>query len=192
MKLLAIFAHPAADSFNHALLQSVVRGAEKAKHEIQVRNLYEMDFLPSLNSGDFERAGRGEVASDVLAEQEKVKWADHLIWIYPLWWYGLPAILKGWVDRVFQKDFAFEVKNGEIQGLLGSKKATILCTAGMPKEKLVSENAEDWIIGPLAHGTLGFCGIRGVDSKVYYQVGALSDTERQQILLDLERQISLL
>lgn len=104
MKVLTIFAHPNPKSFNRAVLDTVTGELRKKNAEVRVKDLYAMNFNPILSGSDFEQLLAGKVPDDIAAEQADVTWADVLIFIYPIWWIGQPAILKGWLDRVMTWD----------------------------------------------------------------------------------------
>jgi NAD(P)H dehydrogenase (quinone) len=115
MKTLIIYAHPEPKSLNGSLKDLAVSTLDKAGHQVKVSDLYEMNWKAAVDSADYgpyasdpfdvaQSSGRafdaGALTPDVVAEQEKLLWADTIILQFPLWWYTMPAILKGWVDRV--------------------------------------------------------------------------------------------
>ncbi|MEJ1715164.1 NAD(P)H-dependent oxidoreductase, partial [Escherichia coli] len=87
-------------------------GLQKKGHEVEVRDLYEMQFQPTLGRSEMI----GGIGEDVVVEQEYLKWADVITFIYPIWWTGLPAIMKGYIDRVFSYGFAYKYVNGVQMG----------------------------------------------------------------------------
>lgn len=108
MRALVIYCHPRPGSFNAAVRDTVLEKLAKANAEIRLRDLYADGFQPVLQASEHEGylncpANRAPVA-DHCAD---VEWCDTLIFIYPTWWYGLPAMLKGWLDRVLLPDVAF-------------------------------------------------------------------------------------
>ncbi|MEM6758202.1 MAG: NAD(P)H-dependent oxidoreductase [Pseudomonadota bacterium] len=114
MRALIIFCHPKEDSFNAAVLDTVTSHLTSAGVEYRLRDLYRSNFMPVLTAHELdcyldESRNTQPVAQDV----EDVQWADALIFIYPTWWYGLPAMLKGWLDRVLVPGVAFVMPKGE-------------------------------------------------------------------------------
>ncbi|MEL6521646.1 MAG: NAD(P)H-dependent oxidoreductase [Pseudomonadota bacterium] len=108
MRALVVFCHPKVDSFNAAVLDVVTERLREGGAEYRVRDLYREQFSPVLTGGELDGyldcpANLEPVARDV----EDVRWADTLVFVYPTWWYGLPAMLKGWLDRVLLPDVAF-------------------------------------------------------------------------------------
>ena len=116
MKILWVSAHPEPKSLNAALRSDALSALRGADHDIRTSDLYAMRWNPVVTADDFghdphhrllvgARSGQalteGTLAPDIRAEQRKLAWADAVIVQFPLWWYGMPAILKGWFDRVF-------------------------------------------------------------------------------------------
>ncbi len=136
MKVLVVYSHPNPKSFNHAILEAVLEGLSEAGHASDVIDLYKMGFDPCLKVEDFVKIQAGSNSDDVLSHQDRVSKADALVFIHPNWWGGTPAILKGWIDRVFSKGYAYKAdeETGAMIGLLKHKKALILTTCGSPQE----------------------------------------------------------
>ncbi|WP_456461549.1 NAD(P)H-dependent oxidoreductase [Reichenbachiella sp.] len=130
-KILIINGHPDKESFNFALSDAYKEGAQYSNAEVKEINIRELDFNPNLQYGYRKRT---ELEPDLLEAQQKIKWADHIVWVYPVWWGSLPAIAKGFVDRVFLPGFAFEHKVNSVwwDELLTGKSARIICTLDQP------------------------------------------------------------
>jgi NAD(P)H dehydrogenase (quinone) len=131
MKILIINGHPDPQSYNQALFEAYKRGAEASGAEVKSIQIRELDFNPNLEDGYRQRT---ELEPDLLKAQEVIKWADHLVWIYPVWWGGLPAMLKGFVDRTFLPGFAFKKREGSLwwDKFLKEKSARIISTMDQP------------------------------------------------------------
>ena len=108
MKALVVYCHPKEESFTAAVRDLILAKLEAQRAEVRVIDLYSRAFSPVLTAGELETyldPGRNtEVVSQDVAD---LKWCDTLIFVYPTWWYGLPAMLKGWLDRVFVPETAF-------------------------------------------------------------------------------------
>ncbi|UZD22603.1 NAD(P)H-dependent oxidoreductase [Algoriphagus halophytocola] len=131
-KILIINGHPDVESFNYALSDAYKKGAAKAGANIQQINIRELDFNPNLQFGYRKRT---ELEPDLLEAQEKLKWAEHLVWIYPVWWGSVPAMMKGFLDRVMLPGFAFQKRENSLwwdKNLTG-KTARIICTLDQPE-----------------------------------------------------------
>ena len=130
-KILIINGHPDKESFNYALSKSYKLGVEKSNTEVKIINIRELNFNPNLEFGYRKRT---ELEPDLLEAQNKLKWADHLVWIYPVWWGSLPAIMKGFIDRVLLPGFAFKKRANSLWSdkCLTNKTARIICTLDQP------------------------------------------------------------
>ena len=186
MKVLIIFTHPNSNSFNHALLDNISAGLEQSGHEVKVKNLYQENFNPVLNSEDLSALHQGNIPERIAAEQKELLWAEGLVFIYPLWWFTPPAMLKGWFDVVLSNGVAFEYSDKGAKGLLKHKKALVLITAGASEDYFEKNDALEISYRPLTDGTLGFCGVENVSHQIYYDIVSSSDEERAVILKQAE------
>lgn len=192
MKHLLIYAHPNPESFNHALMESA-REELSLEGEVEVRDLYALGFDPCLGAGDFAAFREGRVPEDIAREQEWVRWADHLVFFYPVWWYDRPAILKGWVDRVFSTHFAYrdDPESGTTLGLLGPREATVVCTLGVTAEDLdaIHPHAREWKFAAMNQGTLEYCGIRVRDFLPLFGVSQVDHAARVEMIEELRSRL---
>ncbi len=162
--LLIINSHPDKESFNYALSQSFEAGLDRSVWKVEVINLTDLTFNPILQYGYRKRT---ELEPDLLMALEKIKNAQHLIWFFPMWWYGIPALLKGFIDRTFLPGIAFEYVEGKPlpKKLFTGKTAQLVITADTPRwyDYLFMGSPA---IKQFKRGTLQFCGINPV--KVTY------------------------
>lgn len=177
MKCFVIYAHPNPLSFNHAIKGEVVDALKLKGHEVKVSDLYEMDFNPVLKPSDFELIYSGKIAKDVKAEQDKIAWADTIILISPIWWTGFPAILKGYIDRVFTYGFAYSVNEGGIVQLLKDKRGLLISTHGQPEE-VYEPNMYKAIRETEDIGIFGFCGVKAEKHIFLAAIGQSSEETR--------------
>lgn len=179
-KILVINGHPNAGSFNRALTDAYLLGIRKTEAEVKVLTISELQFNPSLQFGYQQRM---ELEPDLVQAQELILWADHLVWIHPVWWGGLPALTKGFIDRVFLPGFAFKYRENSVwwDKLLSGKTARIITTLDQPGwyYRLAFGRPS---VNQLKKSTLQFCGIKPV--KVTY-IGPirLSKTEARAQML---------
>lgn len=121
MRILVVYAHPVPDSFNAAIHARLLDSLKAAGHEVRDLDLYAIGFDPVLTAEE-RRAylGPAPLVEHVADHLFALRWAEGLIFVYPTWWYSLPAILKGWIDRVFLPHETFELRTGlnPMQGLL--------------------------------------------------------------------------
>ena len=136
MKHLVIYAHPDSKSFCHAIKEEFVEVLKAHGKEVVVRDLYAENFDPVLRNKELKgNLKNKDIAEDIKVEQAYIKWADVITFIYPIWWSHMPAILKGYIDRVFSVDFAFSVnEKGEVKGLLTDKRILLINTMGASKD----------------------------------------------------------
>lgn len=163
-KILVINGHPNAESFNSALADAYISGAEKAGAEVKVLTIADLDFNPSLQFGYQQRM---ELEPDLVKAQELILWAEHLVWVHPVWWGGLPAVTKGFIDRVFLPGFAFKYRENSVwwDKLLAGRTARIITTLDQPSwyYRIAFGRPS---VNQLKKSTLQFCGIKPV--KVMY------------------------
>lgn len=174
-KIVIINGHPNKNAFNFGIAQAYKTGATEAGAELKEIVIAELNFNPSLQYGYQQRT---ELEPDLLDAWEKIKWADHLVWIHPVWWGGLPAITKGFIDRLFLPGMAFQYKKDSVwwDKLLKGKTAHIITTLDQPSwyYRLVFGNPS---INQLKKSTLEFCGVSPV--KVSY-IGIIKTSTVEQ------------
>jgi putative NADPH-quinone reductase len=113
MRVLVVYAHPVPDSFNAALHMRLLQALDRAGHEVRDLDLYGMGFAPAMSEAERrDYMTRGANTAAVAEHLEHLRWAEALILVYPTWWYSLPAMLKGWLDRVFVPYETFELGTG--------------------------------------------------------------------------------
>ncbi|MGS2761320.1 NAD(P)H-dependent oxidoreductase [Sinomicrobium sp. M5D2P9] len=135
MKHLIVYAHPNPESANAWLKENLEDYLKRNGHKVRTRDLYRIRFNPVLSLSDVQGQRKGIVAHDVKTEQEYISWADCITFIYPVWWTGLPAMMKGYIDRVFSYGFAYRYDNGVQKGLLSGKNTVIVNTHGKSAEE---------------------------------------------------------
>ncbi len=159
MKYLIIYAHPNESSLNNHLLKNVIDSLQKEQQEIQIRDLYKIQFNPVLSFADMEWQRMGKVDATVQREQEYISWADHIVFIYPIWWTGMPAIMKGYIDRVFSYGFTYRYDQGVQKGLLTGKMATIINTQGKSKTEYEGIGMDKALSLTSDKGVFTYCGL---------------------------------
>ncbi|WP_278352167.1 NAD(P)H-dependent oxidoreductase [Chryseobacterium gleum] len=132
MKKIAIInGHPHKDSFNFGVAEAYKTGAVASEAEVREIVIRDLDFNPNLQFGYQKRM---ELEPDLLKAWEIIQWADHLVWVHPVWWGGLPAIMKGFIDRLFLPGMAYKYRENSVwwDKLLKGKTAHILTTLDQP------------------------------------------------------------
>lgn len=159
MKHLIIYAHPKDGSLNHHFMQSVVETLQSKNQEIEIRDLYQLNFNPILSLEDMKGQRMGKIADDAQREQDYISWADHITFIYPIWWTGMPAIMKGFIDRVFSYGFAYRYDQGIQKGLLTGKQTTVINTHGKSKAEYESTGMDKALSLTSDKGVFTYCGL---------------------------------
>lgn len=222
MNVLLVYAHPEPRSLNGSLKDFSVKRLEDAGHVVQVSDLYAMKWKASLDADDsMDRPTRqsgmrfdpaldsrhafenGLQSQDIALEQEKLMWADALILQFPLWWFSMPAILKGWVERVYAYGFAYGVgehsdarwgdRYGE--GTLAGKRAMLIVTAGGWESHYGPRGINgpmDDILFPIQHGILYYPGFDVLPPYVVYRTGRIDEAKYSGICDSLGRRLDAL
>ena len=157
---LIIYAHPNPESFNQAVLQKVVEASEG--HKVIIRDLNAENFPPVLKWQECINTFSKQYEEDVQAEQALWKEADLITFVYPLWWMGFPAILKGYIDRILTHGFAYQTGKRASIGLLKGKKIQQFVTMGNTNEKYEQKGFLQSLDHTLGNGLFNFCGIENV------------------------------
>jgi len=209
MRVLIVFAHPEPRSFNGALKDIAVETLTEAGHVVRLSDLYAAkfgavtgvdDFLCQRADADFLSIAHeqthahknGAFAADIAAEQDKVIWANLVILQFPMWWFGMPAILKGWVDRVFARGFAYRAGRKYDTGLLGGRLAMVSTTTGTSADTYAPDGIDgdiNDILWPIHNGILRYTGFEVLAPQVAYMPGKISASERSGCLDSYRRRL---
>jgi len=187
MKAHIVIAHPDQNSFNHEILQRVTSSLEKQNISYRVRDLYTMGFQPVFTAEDMAGVENNRVSSDIEEEQQQITDADLLVMVYPIWWWSQPAILKGYIDRVFTDGFAFEYKADGPVGLLQGKHAVVFTTTRESAEEMRAKGFDELIKKQIVDGTLSFVGFENVVHVNFAEVPYVSDERRKEMLNQVEQ-----
>ncbi len=166
MNVLIIYSNHHAGNFNWQLLENLKEQLQNDGNEFVVRDLYELEFNPVLRTRDFEMISSGNIPDDIAREQSFVSWADALVFIYPVWWGGMPAIVKGYIDKVFSWGFAYKSGGGGVYPLLQGKKALIMNTMGQSRAEYERGLFQAMNLINV-EAVFGFCGIE-VAQQLYF------------------------
>jgi NAD(P)H dehydrogenase (quinone) len=178
LNVLIAYAHPEPKSFNAAMKDVAVEALRKVGHDVVVSDLYALRFKAVVGAEDFrgERAEpaslsiaaeqtraseTGTLAADIVAEQDKLRRADLVILQFPVWRYGMPAILKGWADRVFARGFAYAAGRNYDRGMFRGKTAMVAATTGTSADTYAPDGIDGNILSvlwPVHNGLLRYCG----------------------------------
>jgi len=129
VRLLVVHAHPAPESFSAALCQAVLEGAAEGGHDCRLIDLYAEGFDPSMQAAEWRAFETGQTR---LPGDAHLAWAEGVVLVYPTWWQGPPAMLKGWIERHWRPGLAFAVEGGQMRPLLPLKLLAVVTTFGAP------------------------------------------------------------
>ncbi len=189
MNQLIILAHPKKDSFTQQLKAEIVDQFYNQGNEVKVRDLYNLKFNPVLSASELKFNKKGQFMGDVTVEQNYIRWADEISILYPLWWNAFPAILKGYIDRVFINGFAFKINGNGPEGLLKGKGVRLITTAGMTEESLTESQVYEGLRITQDHGVFEFCGMEVIDHLYVTRVTSLNEEEKQKVVDSLVKKI---
>ena len=202
MNILVVYAHHEPASLTGSLKNVALSTLTSQGHEVVESDLYGTGFHPVANKYDFTTLSGGHFnymleqknsaerdwayAPDIVAELQKLKAADLVLFYTPIWWFSVPAVLKGWFDRVLTMGVAWDGGRIYEEGLLRGKRAMITAVAGGPEEyyqPLGKHHATlKQILHPVHHGTLAFCGLDVLEPFLVYSSMNKSPEEYQNLL----------
>lgn len=176
MKKIAIInGHPNKDSFNFGVAEAYRLGAVEAGAEVKEIVIRDLNFNPNLQLGYQKRM---ELEPDLVKAWEIIQWADHLVWIHPVWWGGFPALMKGFIDRLFLPGMAYKYRENSVwwDKLLKGKTAHIITTLDQPGwyYRLFFGRPS---VNQLRKSILEYCGVKPV--KVTY-IGIIRNSKEEQ------------
>ncbi|MGL4609786.1 MAG: NAD(P)H-dependent oxidoreductase [Trueperaceae bacterium] len=183
-KVLVIFGHPKLESYNNALSQAYERGARAGGAEVKRLELANLQFSVT-EAPDYSKTG--ELEPSLKEAQELIRWADHLVFVYPTYWGDMPALLKGFIDQVFLPNFAFKYRKGSPfpEKLLKGKTARIITTMDAPVLWHYAVTRSPGI-NALKRATLHFCGVNPVKVTAFGQLRYSSEVKRKGWLEKIE------
>ena len=159
MKILVVLCHPRPDSLTSQIAKAFSEGATKAGHQVELLDLYKENFDPVLRIEDEPNDGTLENYSlEVQTEFERLNNNDAVVMVFPLWWWSVPAMLKGWIDRVWNYGLMYGSNEHNV------KKGLMIAVAGATKEQLIKRDYEAAINTSLNIGVLDYCGVK--DSEI--------------------------
>jgi NAD(P)H dehydrogenase (quinone) len=209
--VLIVYAHPEPRSFNGGLLRVAKQALAAGGHTVRISDLHAMNFDPVVRASDFkdfdatERLdyfaeqkrsyAAGTLADDIAAEIEKVAWCDLMILQFPLYWFSVPAILKGWIERVFVPGFAFGGGSWYERGGLVGKRAMLAMTMAAYPEMMAPDGINGLLnvnLWPIQNGVLAFCGFDVLAPFVANAAPYADTSARTALLADYGRRLGSL
>lgn len=208
MNVFIIYANERAASFNAAMKDVSVQIFSENNGNIQVSDLYAMAFKAVADKQDFIKASyakhpyqvaqsmaseHNHLSPDIKLEVDKLFWADLVIFHFPLWWFSMPAIMKGWIDRVIINGPLYSRGRWYSNGVLKGKKAFIAMTTGAPETAYCRTGINGYIenlLSPIQHGIFHFLGMDVLDPFIVHSSPYISDKERKEKLDEYQKKLS--
>lgn len=205
-RILVVYAHPEPTSVTRQLVQVTTETLEEQGHEVLQTDLYGMRWKAVFDENDFPNRANperlsfimesanayatGRQTDDVAAEQAKLSSADAVIMQFPLWWFGVPAILKGWIERVYAFGFGYGYKDGTNQyrygeGALKGKRALVSVCVGGPAADYEPRGINgpiDQLLFPLTHGALFYPGMDVLPIHAVYGAGHITTVDQIEVV----------
>lgn len=171
-------------------LETILREQEA---DVEVRDLYHEDFLPVLTVSDFEAVQHKQIPEDIQREQDHIARADRIWVIFPIWWTGMPAILKGFIDRIFLSGFAYRMEGDRPVGLLNDKEVIILNSMGMSYEEYENTGMFEALRLTIDRGIFQFSGMEVIEHRYFTSIMSADEQMREkhfQTIKELARKYS--
>ncbi len=166
MKVLVVFDHPRRRSFCGAVLDEFVAGLREAGHTVEIADLNAEGFDPRMPEADEPDWGNPDkrYSDQVLREQARIARNEALAFIFPVWWWSMPAMLKGWIDRVWNNGWAYGARK------LPHSRALLIGTASGSAESYRRRGYDQAMLTQLVVGIMNYCGIPRAELELFYDV----------------------
>lgn len=182
MHILIVLSHPDKNSFSHAIAKRFIEGATKSGHDCELADLHAEGFNPCWNMADIENDGTCP-PEDILREHQRIEKCDAVCFVFPLFWFGMPAMLKGWIDRVWSWGWAYDQLDDHNKSLQKDRTAMMLIPAGAnPNAWQPYAEIEKSMFNIWKTGTLGYFGFKHKQINVLN--GSTGSDNRRHIILE--------
>jgi len=177
LNLLTVFSHPFTDKYPAAVMSAFHEPFVAAGHSIDLLDLHAEDFDPRFTKEDHAHFWGGPIPEDVASFHARVEEADRLAFIFPVYWWGMPAMMKGWIERVFTGGWAYAFGSGvqdrgkaPPKSLLGNRPTILLGIGGSSKATYDKYGYSNAMRTQIDVGTFAYCGITDVQSHLFFDV----------------------
>ncbi|WP_393965700.1 NAD(P)H-dependent oxidoreductase [Exiguobacterium sp. S22-S28] len=188
-----VYAHPWEGSYNHAILTAITKDLREKNQEFQVIDLYKDGFNPVYSAEELKLFSQGETTYPLVKEyQQQLNKTTELIFVFPIWWFDLPAILKGFIDKVMLFGFGYlEDEEGNLTGLLTHITKTTIVTTSTAEQNFLENEGGNAIQGVFINRTLADIGIKNDLTKWIHfsRVNLTTDGDRKQFLDEIAQKI---
>jgi NAD(P)H dehydrogenase (quinone) len=187
---LIVTAHPLTQSFTHAVARRLADGVEDAGHTAEIADLAREGFDPRFTATDIARfLQQGPADADVLAEQARIDRADALALVYPVYWWSMPGLLKGWIDRVFSQGWAYQEREGRDERRLGRLSVHLLAIGGADMRTYARHGYFGAMRTQIDHGIFEYCGARVSTSELLAPLGDEAPARHLATAFDIGRRL---
>lgn len=186
MHVVLVVAHPDQDSFVMSVVAQFAQGLSSAGTgtTLEIADLDAEQFDPRFRHEDlaFYRGAAPAPPADVLREQARIDRADALVVLFPIYWWGMPALLKGWIDRVFTRGWAFDDSGGKLRGLLRDRPVLTLAVGGGDEGSLARHGYDRAMVTQMEQGMFAFSGLHDVRMHFLLDVESRDGAIRERLL----------
>ncbi|MBJ3775309.1 NAD(P)H-dependent oxidoreductase [Acuticoccus mangrovi] len=194
MHLMTVFAHPYTDKYPAAVLTRFVEPFRTASYSVDILDLHAEHFDPRFTTDDHAHFWGGPVPADIAEMHRRIERADKLAFVFPVYWWGMPAIMKGWIERVFTPGWAYQYGKGvedrgkaPLSSLLGNVPTVLIGIGGSTQATYDKYGYADAMRTQIDVGTFAYCGITDVESHLIFNVeGEHNAPNRRQGLTMVE------
>ena len=181
MHILTVLDHPNPESFSAAIAKSFMEGAQSVGHTVELADLHAERFDPRWTMADAEADGDTSAMEDVVQEQARIARADAICLVFPLFWWGMPSMTKGWVDRVWSWGWAYDQLDDPEGSLQRKRPGVLLVPAGARSDEMEEKGYRLALETAWIRGTFGYFGV--TPRKLELRCGADGSKERRDDLL---------
>lgn len=182
MHVLTVLDHPNPAAFSAVVAQRFMAGAQAAGHTTELADLHAEGFDPRWSMADIDGDAKATPPPDVAKEQDRIARADAVCLVFPLFWWGMPSMTKGWVDRVWTWGWAYDQLDDPDTSLQRPRSGVLLIPAGVRSDEMTDAGYQDALEAAWMKGTFGYFGLSPRKLEVLH--GATGSSARRQTLLD--------
>ncbi|MFB9137044.1 NAD(P)H-dependent oxidoreductase [Vibrio olivae] len=188
MNILTVFSHPYRDKYPGAVMDAFHQPIANAGHHIDILDLHREGFDPRFTEADHACFWGGDLPAEIHKMQQRVAKADQLAFVFPIYWWSMPALMKGWIERVFTGGWAYQYGKGvedrgqaPLDGLLTNIPTTLIGVGGSKKTTYDKYRYDDAMKIQIDLGIFAYCGVTDVESHIIYDVeGEVNALNREQ------------
>lgn len=186
---LIVTAHPVENSLSHSLADRIAGKLREQGMQVEIADLHAEGFNPAMSRPDLDlyHGDASALPDDIQREQQRVDRADRLVFVFPIYWWSVPGLLKGWFDRVLTLNWAYKAtEDGRIVGNLRDVPVHLIATAGTDASGFDKHGYSTAIQTQIVEGVFGFCGLKNVTLDILYQADTATPAQVEDFLQGLD------